>query len=165
MNRKRNILTILLKIVFFCLFVLISWLAFSLLFESYIAHWSMSDKNLLTRRTIRICERNELNVVTGIRDGILAKELKEAFGIVLMNTPEFRGGYINISKAQHIDVLDAWGQPLQIMIKSNLLTISNVSPKLLAKTNEIIIWSIGPNKSNEFGNGDDIFIPLSSINK
>ena len=119
----------------------------------------------LTRHILRVCEECENEVLLGISTNIFPKDLNESFNMVIMKTEAFREGYIKVNIGERTNVLDAWGQPLQIMIKSNLLTISNVSPKLLAKTNEIIIWSIGPNKSNEFGNGDDIFIPLSSINK
>lgn len=112
----------------------------------------------LTRHAIERCEQVENEVISGIRSGGLPSDVKAAFGKAVMRSKTFREGYIKMSKGVQPVVLDAWGQPLQIEAKSNLVTLSKVSSQLLSKTNAIVIWSRGPNRSNEFGGGDDIAI-------
>jgi hypothetical protein len=111
----------------------------------------------LTRHAIAECERVENEVASEINSGNSPADLKTAFGSMVKRTKAFSEGYIRISDGNQPVVLDAWKRPLQIMTKSNLLTLPNVSSTLLSKTNQMLIWSIGANGSNEFGNGDDVF--------
>jgi hypothetical protein len=113
----------------------------------------------LTRHAIEQCERVEIEVVSAVSNRTLSTDyLKAAFGSVVKQSKAFREGYLRTTEGVQPNVLDAWKQPLQMMARSNLLTVPNVSPALLLKTNEVIIWSSGPNGSNEFGNGDDVFL-------
>jgi hypothetical protein len=52
--------------------------------------------------------------------------------------------------------LDSWEQPLMVSWRSNIL--DKASRRLLEEHFSLIIWSKGPNRSNELGSGDDIFI-------
>lgn len=51
---------------------------------------------------------------------------------------------------------DAWGTPL-ILIHTNNPSYERINPKLQGRSRPIVIWSAGPNKTNEFGYGDDVF--------
>mgnify|MGYP006969463314 CR=1 FL=1 len=119
----------------------------------------------LTRHAIEQCERIEDEVISGINNGSLQPDSQSAWGVVVTQLHTFREGYIKVSEGAQPVVLDAWKQPLQMTAKSNLLALTDVSPRLLAKTNTIVIWSSGPNQSNEFGHGDDIVLPLPAVNK
>jgi hypothetical protein len=112
----------------------------------------------LTRHAIEQCEQVEHEVISGIGNGGLQPDLQAAFRSLVMQSKTFREGYVKVSEGVRPVVLDAWKQPLQMIRKSTLVTLSNVSPRLLSKTNAILIWSSGPNRSNEFGGGDDIFL-------
>lgn len=63
------------------------------------------------------------------------------------------------AKAARATLNDAWDQPLNLLLVKHLISTASNSP-LLSITNPLAIWSNGPNKSNEWGNGDDVvFIP------
>lgn len=119
----------------------------------------------LTRHAIERCEQIESEVVFGTSNGSLPSDLKAAFGLAVMQSKTFHEGYIKVSEGVQPVVLDAWKQPLQMISKSNLMTLSNVSPQLLSKTNAIVIWSSGPNQNNEFGGGDDVVLLPSNASK
>lgn len=57
---------------------------------------------------------------------------------------------------EHSPVLDGWREPLLVFWVTNLP--SRVSPSLLAEHRTVLIWSKGPNRTNDWGHGDDIFI-------
>ncbi len=90
-----------------------------------------SNPVALTRHAIERCEQVENEVISGISSGSLPADLKAAFGSAVMQTKTFREGYIKVSDGVQPVVLDAWKQPLQIISRSNLVTLSNVSPQLL----------------------------------
>jgi hypothetical protein len=137
--------------------VVLGLVVFSLTIEPFLSR--RINPVALTRHTIEQCERVENEVLSGISNGSLPPDLKAAYGAVVMQSKTFREGYIKVSEAARPMVLDAWQQPLQVVARSNLLTLSSVSPRLLSKTNAVVIWSGGPNRSNEFGSGDDIILP------
>jgi hypothetical protein len=119
----------------------------------------------LTRHAVEQCERVESKVLSGINNGTLPTDLKVAFGSMVKQSETFAEGYIKMSEDERPTILDAWKRPLQMMVRSNLLTLPNISPTLLSKTNAVIIWSSGPNGRNEFGNGDDVFLLLPAAKK
>ena len=120
-----------------------------------------SNRIGLTRDIIEKCELSEATVVSGLRNGALSSEFKFAFGAKMKQSEGFKQGRIQLSEGAKPVVLDAWKQPLNIMARSNLLALPNVSRALLAKTNAVIIWSNGPDRINDHGNGDDVFLPVS----
>lgn len=72
--------------------------------------------------------------------------------------PENIVGNTNIPALENIPPLkDAWGNPLNLMWRSNALK-SNVSDGLTKKNLPVLIWSSGPNGSNEYGRGDDVYL-------
>jgi hypothetical protein len=52
---------------------------------------------------------------------------------------------------------DAWGQPLNFMWHEDAVK-NNVCNALLKKNYPVLVWSSGPNGTNEFGDGDDVFV-------
>lgn len=50
---------------------------------------------------------------------------------------------------------DAWGTPLLFM-PTNSTSYQLLNPDLKGKSRPVVVWSAGPNKTNEFGNGDDV---------
>jgi hypothetical protein len=75
-----------------------------------------------------------------------------------MHSEAAREGYIRIGASPSPQVLDGWGQPFHVVYRTNLVHQPKAPPTLLAKTNAVLVWSSGPNKTNEFGNGDDMFL-------
>jgi hypothetical protein len=112
----------------------------------------------LTRNAIEQCERIETEVVSEMKAGTLPNDVTQSYARLIKQSKGFKQGYIKVSEGDKAAVLDAWGQSLWMMSKSNLLRIPNVSPTLSTKTNSVIIWSSGPNGNNEFGTGDDVFL-------
>jgi hypothetical protein len=55
---------------------------------------------------------------------------------------------------------DAWGTPLHFEIVTNSTYQQEASVR-----SRLRIWSSGPNGSNEFGNGDDVVLPLPDANE
>ena len=143
--------------------LVLALIALSLAIEPFLS--SRINPAALTRHAIEECERVEKEVLAGIANGILPSDLRAAYGAVLLHSTTFRGGYIEVSDGAEPITLDAWKQPLHIVAKSNLLTLSSVSPRLLSKTNAVVVWSSGPNRSNEIGNGDDIVLPAPTEGK
>jgi hypothetical protein len=60
--------------------------------------------------------------------------------------------------SQRNHVVDAWKNPLIIMWRTNLAEVVS-SAALRSRTDELVIWSVGQNGRNEFGNGDDVILP------
>ena|ERR1700744_1535893 len=110
-----------------------------------------------TRHAIEACENIELGIVPG------NNHLSHAFGEALKDSKDYQSNYIKIAANNGPLVLDGWGNPLQIMTKDHLKNIPNVSKTLMGKTNNILVWSSGPNGLNEWGNGDDIFITNGEV--
>ena len=55
-------------------------------------------------------------------------------------------------------ILDAWGEPLMVARFHDLPKIApTFNPSFQELSNEVIIWSCGANKLNEFGKGDDVW--------
>lgn len=117
-----------------------------------------------TRHTIEQCYNAQTAVMSPVRNRSLPVDLKFAFGEAVKQSDGFRQGYVKVSEGANPVVLDAWETPLQFMARSNLMTLRNVSRAFLANTKEVIIWSNGPNGINEFGNGDDVLLPLQKAN-
>jgi hypothetical protein len=53
---------------------------------------------------------------------------------------------------------DAWGHPFKVDFKTNLVA-HEASAALLNGTFDLVVWSSGPNGSNECGYGDDLVLP------
>jgi hypothetical protein len=51
---------------------------------------------------------------------------------------------------------DGWRRPLLFM-HTNSVSYEQLNSVLRGKSRPIVIWSAGPNGTNEFGHGDDIF--------
>lgn len=51
---------------------------------------------------------------------------------------------------------DAWGTPL-LFCATNTPSIEKVNSRLKGKSRILTVWSAGPNATNEFGFGDDVF--------
>ena len=66
------------------------------------------------------------------------------------------GSHLLFSTNKPPTILDAWGSALNFATRTDI--DSRMSRKLLETTNSLFIWSSGPNKSNEFGNGDDVIL-------
>ena len=65
-----------------------------------------------------------------------------------------KAGYIKIRGS---NILDGFGFDLKIVDLSKLQS-PDVSPNLRQSKLNPVIWSVGKNGTNEFGNGDDIFV-------
>ena len=50
---------------------------------------------------------------------------------------------------------DAWGTAF-LFLPTNSTPYQLLNPKLKGRSRTFIIWSAGPNRTNEFGNGDDV---------
>jgi hypothetical protein len=53
--------------------------------------------------------------------------------------------------------VDYWGQPLQIAWRDQM-TNQNASPRLMLGSEPLIVWSVGPNGKNDYGNQDDVHL-------
>jgi hypothetical protein len=63
-------------------------------------------------------------------------------------------------------ILDSWGSPLLIARRDDLRAGSNrFNARLLSASNDIVVWSSGPNSLNEMGMGDDICYDDSAAQK
>jgi hypothetical protein len=51
---------------------------------------------------------------------------------------------------------DAWGTPLLFM-PTNSPSYEHLNPELKDRPRPFVVWSVGRNKTNEFGKGDDVF--------
>jgi hypothetical protein len=111
----------------------------------------------LTRYAIEQCEQIAPEAALQVGRGSASGDINHIFAALITNTSAFRGGYIRLSRNEKTEILDAWGRPLQMTLRTNLTGASNPSQSLLAKTNAILIWSLGPNGINEYGAGDDIY--------
>jgi len=60
--------------------------------------------------------------------------------------------------AQTDQILDAWNQPLFVRWRADLDKAAG-SPELMIGTNDLLLWSVGPNGRNDFGYGDDVVFP------
>jgi hypothetical protein len=112
----------------------------------------------LTRFTIEECERAELKVEEGIKRESLPTNLALAYYIVMKNSDGFKQGYIKLASNGDRSVLDSWGRPLHFEYRSSHILTTNAPSPLLTKSNKVLVWSSGPNGSNEFGRGDDIVV-------
>jgi len=111
----------------------------------------------ITRHAIEVCEGAEQDV--GVRSSLESPgDIRLNYGSWIKQTRAFGEGYVKVSAGAEAYILDGWGKPLQIMCKTNLQNRAMISASLLSKTNRILIWSSGPNGSNEFGTGDDVFL-------
>lgn len=113
--------------------------------------WLLEEKNQAT-----ISEQ-----LLGISGGTTLQDkwerlLVEEAGWVRMEPEEIRKAFC----------FDAWGRRLNLDFKTNLVA-KGASASLLSNTFDVVIWSSGPNGTNELGNGDDIDIvfTLSAANK
>jgi len=114
------------------------------------------NQKAATRHAIEECEKIDYETVAGSGD------LAHSVGEAIISSKVYQQGYIKIAISNGPIVLDAWSNQLQVITAEHLKRMTGVSPALLGKTNKIIIWSIGPNGSNEWGNGDDVFIKTSN---
>ena len=53
---------------------------------------------------------------------------------------------------------DAWGTPFFFMLTNDLTSSNLISLATYSPARPFVIWSAGPNRSNEFGCGDDFLI-------
>lgn len=113
----------------------------------------------LTRHTLEQCERLEVAVIEAGRKEATHTELPKILGRIVSQSSVLKEGYVKLSKDTRPIVLDGWGRPLQVIARDNLVNIRDASGPLLRKTNSVVIWSFGRNGTNEYGNGDDIFLP------
>jgi hypothetical protein len=140
--------------------------------------WSLPDTNsvprdqgLRTLHTIRYCEwlqsgsyPNSTNMISYIRSNeMTGLSLGQIFN-VFQAYPSFEPDEGNIINNTNIPTMakksvinDAWGRPLNFMWHEDAVK-SNASHALLKKSCSILIWSSGPNGTNEFGGGDDVFV-------
>jgi len=54
---------------------------------------------------------------------------------------------------------DSWGEPL-LFSPTNGTNYRRLNPELKGKPRPYVVWSSGPNRSNEYGYGDDLFSHL-----
>jgi hypothetical protein len=113
----------------------------------------------LTRHTITLGERIEPNIASNLQTKDPANDLPYALGEALKQSGSFKEGYIKLKEGKRPVALDGWGRPFRVTLRKDFERLPNASPTVLRKTNEILIWSLGPNGIDESGNGDDIFIP------
>ena len=59
-------------------------------------------------------------------------------------------------------LIDPWGTPYNISWFNDLDARSSARGKPQSQT-ELVVWSSGPNKTNEYGNGDDVVLPEPQI--
>ncbi len=52
-------------------------------------------------------------------------------------------------------ILDPWGEPLMLALRGSRES-ARLAPELLQENGLILIWSKGPNRVDENGNGDDV---------
>ena len=54
-------------------------------------------------------------------------------------------------------LVDDWGTPLRLLL-TNDPAIGKVNPRIRNGGNPFLLWSAGPNKKDELGYGDDVFL-------
>ena len=62
--------------------------------------------------------------------------------------------FLRFSSTGPLLIVDGWGEPLNFAVRASYPDM--ITPRILWGTNEVAIWSSGPNRSNEFGRGDDV---------
>jgi len=117
----------------------------------------------LTGFALQTCEELERDVLQGVAEQQTEAALSQEYFKQVQNTAAYKGSYITLDfKRQR--VLDGWGTPLNVATKEFLVTNSFAAKATFNKTNQIILWSSGPNRRNEFGEGDDMVL-LPSTDK
>ena len=66
--------------------------------------------------------------------------------------------YVKEAKTNDFLTLDAWGNPIIVLQREDLPAKASSRLRSLAETNDFIIWSAGPNGTNEWGYGDDYIV-------
>jgi hypothetical protein len=103
-------------------------------------------------------------VINAHKEGAGINGLNCLYANELLKSQFITNGYINISNIGGPVVMDAWNNPLIMCYKTNINNEYKLSDDIKKKTNIILIWSVGPNGSNEYGRGDDVFVRLMKIN-
>lgn len=53
-------------------------------------------------------------------------------------------------------IYDKWGSPLLFAL-SNSPSYEKLNPRLKRRARPVVVWSAGPNGTNDWGSGDDVF--------
>jgi hypothetical protein len=138
-------------------------------FETHINRQRPLSAVQKTINTLRYCEwlesgnayLNSNQVVAYLHSneasGLSLGQIFEGMRLYPQCIPQNIVGNTNIASVTNLSgVKDGWGNPVVFMWRS-ALTSATVSPGLMSKRFPVIIWSTGPNGSNEFGFGDDLF--------
>jgi hypothetical protein len=156
----RNVLMLILLI----LLVTILWL-YSDRFHRRQSHFSGSPASTINSINglylcIRILELDSHRPITDLLQGHNLN-LNEQITADLRSKSYFAG--IPIS-SNGLEVLDDWQNPFVIMWKADFAE-GKLASGLAREDGTILIWSVGPNGSNEFGFGDDVFISPRATRK
>jgi len=91
-------------------------------------------------------------------DGLSLRQIFAAMCACPTCIPERIVGITNVQDITNTaTVTDSWGKSLNFVWRDDAIR-SNICDALLLKSLPVLIWSSGPNGSNEFGKGDDIFV-------
>lgn len=114
-------------------------------------------------RTISILEeRNSASIGSQLMKVSGNSSLHQKWEQLLVNEildEQFDREYI-----QRVLCSDAYGNRFNVELKENLMAAKGVE-KLLSTPFDVVIWSSGPNGSNELGKGDDIVFQASEARK
>jgi hypothetical protein len=114
-------------------------------------------------RAIRLLEEaNHATIAEQLRGISGGTTLQDKWELLLVDD----AGKLEMESNNIREVLcrDAWGNRFNLDFKTNLVA-SGASAALLNSTFDLIVWSSGPNGSNEFGNGDDVVFPSPVASK
>jgi len=135
-----------------------------MLLSGFLVHrGAPATKENLTAETIRRCEwvQKRFSYLSG---GDLAAylhkmeaqgvSLGQAFNFMLSNPQEISNNSLQVTNPP---IQDAWGRPLNLIWREATLS-AGVSDVLAKKRLVVLVWSSGPNGTNELGRGDDIVV-------
>lgn len=114
-------------------------------------------------RAIRLLEEaNHATIAEQMRGISSGTTLQDKWELLLVDD----AGRLEMESKDIREVLcrDAWGNRFNVDFKTNLTT-RGASATLLNSTFDFVVWSSGPNGSNELGNGDDLVLPSPAANK
>jgi hypothetical protein len=114
-------------------------------------------------RAIRLLEEaNHTTIGDQLRGISGGTTLQDKWELLLVD----HAGRLKMESKDIRDVLcrDTWGNRFNVESKTNLIT-HGASRALLNASFDLVVFSSGPNGSNEFGNGDDVVFSPPAMNK
>ena len=93
-------------------------------------------------------------------EGRSQEELNSWVALLAQNEDRFASNLV--TREYRPRMLDGWGQPVNMSL-ADQIDRGTINPDMVSASTRIVMWSNGPNKLNEGGRGDDIWIHPSVV--